>query len=155
MEGSPESNRDSQSASRRTTRQAANLPPTAERQEAEQPTLEAATGTASPAPSEPTPGPPGTGGLNQTAQDDWPDPSEPTLSHEWGPDEEFVNAMVPEYEDSNEPGSAMELPSQDPVLPTRLPPVLLELRWLPPPPPSSYDGFNIYISRDGREGGGA
>uniref|UniRef100_A0A3P8UVI2 protein-tyrosine-phosphatase n=1 Tax=Cynoglossus semilaevis TaxID=244447 RepID=A0A3P8UVI2_CYNSE len=30
-----------------------------------------------------------------------------------------------------------------------LPPILLELRWLPPRPPTSYDGFNIYIYRDG------
>lgn len=143
-EGSPDSSQDSQSASRRRSRQAANLPLTAERQEAE-PTLEPTTGSASPVP-------PGTDGVNQTAQDDWPDPSPPSLRDG---EEEFVNGVVPEYEDSNEPGSAMDFPSQDAVLPPRLPPVLLELRWLPPPPPSSYDGFNIYIYRDGTRGGGA
>uniref|UniRef100_A0A8C4IDY9 Protein-tyrosine-phosphatase n=1 Tax=Dicentrarchus labrax TaxID=13489 RepID=A0A8C4IDY9_DICLA len=47
------------------------------------------------------------------------------------------------------PGSAMGLPSEAAVLPTKLPPILLELRWLPPRPPSSYDGFNVYIYRDG------
>lgn len=64
-------------------------------------------------------------------------------------DDEFVNAVVPEYEDSNEPGSAMGLPPEPSVLPTKLPPILLELRWLPPRPPTTYDGFNIYIYRDG------
>lgn len=147
-EGSPDSSQDSQSASRRRSRQAANPPLTAERQEAEptlEPTLEPTTGRASPVP-------PGTDGVNQTAQDDWLDPSQPSLRDG---EEEFVNGVVPEYEDSNEPGSAMDFPSQDAVLPPRLPPVLLELRWLPPPPPSSYDGFNIYIYRDGMQGGGA
>lgn len=147
-DGSPQ---DSQSPPRRTSRQAANVPPTAGGQEAEQPPLEATAGTASQGPWEGTPVPPGTG-VNQTAEDTWTDPSEPTLRDA---DEEFVNGVVPDYEDSNEPGSALDVPSPDPVLPTRLPPVLLELRWLPPPPPSSYDGFNIYIHRDGRRGGGA
>ncbi|XP_076016164.1 receptor-type tyrosine-protein phosphatase O [Genypterus blacodes] len=64
-------------------------------------------------------------------------------------DDEFVNAVVPEYEDSNEPGSAMGLPSEPSIMPTRLPPILLELRWLSPRPPTVYDGFNIYIYRDG------
>lgn len=67
-------------------------------------------------------------------------------------DDEFVNAVVPEYEDSNEPGSAMGLPSEPSIMPTRLPPILLELRWLPPRPPTIYDGFNIYIYRDGKHG---
>uniref|UniRef100_H3CKS4 Protein tyrosine phosphatase receptor type O n=1 Tax=Tetraodon nigroviridis TaxID=99883 RepID=H3CKS4_TETNG len=138
---SPESSRHSQSAPRRTSRQAANIPPTAE---AAPPTPEATAGTAGQGPSEHTPVP--VDGANQTAQDDWPDPSQPSLE---GGDEEFVNAVVPEYEDSNEPGSAMDLQSRDSVLPTRLPPVLLELRWLPPRAPSGYDGFNIYIHRDG------
>ncbi|KAM6962078.1 receptor-type tyrosine-protein phosphatase O isoform 4-T4 [Tautogolabrus adspersus] len=35
------------------------------------------------------------------------------------------------------------------ILPTKLPPILLELRWLPPRAPTSYDGFNVYIFRDG------
>uniref|UniRef100_A0AAR2K418 Protein-tyrosine-phosphatase n=1 Tax=Pygocentrus nattereri TaxID=42514 RepID=A0AAR2K418_PYGNA len=64
-------------------------------------------------------------------------------------DDEFVNAVVPEYEDSNEPGSAMDLTTEPTIMPTRLPPILLELRWLPPRPPTSFDGFNIYIYRDG------
>uniref|UniRef100_A0A8C7KUM0 protein-tyrosine-phosphatase n=1 Tax=Oncorhynchus kisutch TaxID=8019 RepID=A0A8C7KUM0_ONCKI len=64
-------------------------------------------------------------------------------------EEEFVNAVVPEYEDSNEPGSAMSLPPEISVTPTRFPPILLELRWLPPRPPTTYDGFNVYIYRDG------
>ncbi|XP_071383726.1 receptor-type tyrosine-protein phosphatase O [Centroberyx affinis] len=64
-------------------------------------------------------------------------------------EDEFVNAVVPEYEDSNEPGSAMGLPSEPSVMPTKLPPILLELRWLPPRPPTTYDSFNIYIYRDG------
>lgn len=76
----------------------------------------------------------------------WLDPTDPSPS-----DEEFVNAVVSEYEDSNEPGSAMGLAPDAPVLPTRMPPLLLELRWLPPRPPTSYDGFNIYIYRDGKE----
>uniref|UniRef100_A0A3B5M748 Protein tyrosine phosphatase receptor type O n=1 Tax=Xiphophorus couchianus TaxID=32473 RepID=A0A3B5M748_9TELE len=76
----------------------------------------------------------------------WLDPTEISPADR---DEEFVNAVVSEYEDSNEPGSAMAVPAEVPVLPTRLPPVLLELRWLPPRPPTSYDGFNVYIYRDG------
>ncbi|KAJ8373850.1 hypothetical protein SKAU_G00044300 [Synaphobranchus kaupii] len=66
-------------------------------------------------------------------------------------DEEFVNAVVPEYEDSNEPGSALGVPMspEASVAPTRLPPVLLELRWLPPRPPTTFDGFSIYIYREG------
>uniref|UniRef100_A0A8C4Z7J0 protein-tyrosine-phosphatase n=1 Tax=Gadus morhua TaxID=8049 RepID=A0A8C4Z7J0_GADMO len=68
--------------------------------------------------------------------------------------EEFVNGLLPEYEDSNEPGSALGMPRPSapppPVAPpTRLPPLLLELHWLPPAPPTHYDGFNVYISRDG------
>ncbi|XP_016114501.1 LOW QUALITY PROTEIN: receptor-type tyrosine-protein phosphatase O-like [Sinocyclocheilus grahami] len=64
-------------------------------------------------------------------------------------EEEFVNALVPEYEDSNEPGSAMDVTFEPSVMPKPLPPILLELRWLPPRPPAAYDGFNIYIHRDG------
>ncbi|XP_072233557.1 receptor-type tyrosine-protein phosphatase O isoform X2 [Leuresthes tenuis] len=77
----------------------------------------------------------------------WLDPTEPSPVD--STDEEFVNAMVSEYEDSNEPGSAMGVPAEASVLPTSLPPVLLELRWLPPKPPTSYDGFNVFIYRDG------
>ncbi|XP_043964289.1 receptor-type tyrosine-protein phosphatase O isoform X1 [Gambusia affinis] len=76
----------------------------------------------------------------------WLDPTEISPADR---DEEFVNAVVSEYEDSNEPGSAMAVPAEVPVLPTTLPPVLLELRWLPPRPPTSYNGFNVYIYRDG------
>lgn len=89
---------------------------------------------------------------NQTmeadSQSDWYDP---TTSPSNAEDEEFVNTVVPEYEDSNEPGSAMNLPEEAAILPTKLPPILLELRWLPPRPPTSYDGFNIYIYRDGNK----
>ncbi|KAM6895719.1 receptor-type tyrosine-protein phosphatase O-like [Xenentodon cancila] len=76
----------------------------------------------------------------------WLDPTEPSSIDR---EDEFVNGVLPEYEDSNEPGSAMGLPAESPVLPTRLPPILLELRWLPPRPPTSYDGFNVYVYRDG------
>ncbi|XP_042367675.1 LOW QUALITY PROTEIN: receptor-type tyrosine-protein phosphatase O [Plectropomus leopardus] len=88
-------------------------------------------------------------GANQTTpetQSYWLDPTDVAPADR---DEEFVNAVVSEYEDSNEPGSAMGLPGEAAVLPTKLPPILLELRWLPPRPPTSYDGFNIYIYRDG------
>uniref|UniRef100_A0A667YZY7 Protein tyrosine phosphatase receptor type O n=1 Tax=Myripristis murdjan TaxID=586833 RepID=A0A667YZY7_9TELE len=77
----------------------------------------------------------------------WLDPT--SSPHPTDKEEEFVNAVVPEYEDSNEPGSAMGLPSEPSVMPTKLPPILLELRWLPPRPSTTYDGFNIYIYRDG------
>ncbi|XP_055046652.1 receptor-type tyrosine-protein phosphatase O isoform X2 [Misgurnus anguillicaudatus] len=63
--------------------------------------------------------------------------------------DEFVNGLIPEYEDSNEPGSAMNLNFEATVVPTPPSPILLELRWLPPSPPTSFDGFNIYIYRDG------
>uniref|UniRef100_A0A674DRK0 Protein tyrosine phosphatase receptor type O n=1 Tax=Salmo trutta TaxID=8032 RepID=A0A674DRK0_SALTR len=77
----------------------------------------------------------------------WPDPyGSPSLTDG---DEEFVNAVVTDYEDSNEPGSAMDVPSETSVTPTRFPPILLELRWLPPRPPTTYDGFNVYVYRDG------
>lgn len=86
-------------------------------------------------------------------QSDWQDAASPSPSAS-ASEEEFVNAVVSEYEDSNEPGSAMGLGPPDPpeggVLPTSLPPLLLELRWLPPRPPTAYDGFNLYIYRDGR-----
>lgn len=87
---------------------------------------------------------------NQTTPTSWPDPAHPAA------DEEFVNGVLPDYEDSNEPGSAVGgaeamavgvAPAA--VLPTTLPPLLLELRWLPPRPPTSYDAFNVYIYRDG------
>lgn len=87
---------------------------------------------------------------NQTTPSYWADPTHPALVDR---DEEFVNAVVSDYEDSNEPGSAMGVAPDAAVLPTTLPPILLELRWLPPRPPTSYDGFNIYIYRDGKEGG--
>ncbi|KAM4614618.1 receptor-type tyrosine-protein phosphatase O [Polymixia lowei] len=89
---------------------------------------------------------------NETAEETatrpyWPDPTggPPPTDRE----EEFVNAAVPEYEDSSEPGSAMGLPSEPPATPTKLPPILLELRWLPPRPPTHYDGFIIRIFQDG------
>ncbi|XP_035474669.1 receptor-type tyrosine-protein phosphatase O isoform X2 [Scophthalmus maximus] len=86
---------------------------------------------------------------NQTTPSYWLDPPDPTDPTPADGDDEFVNAVVSEYEDSNEPGSAMGLPSDPPVLPTLLPPVLLELRWLPPRAPTSYDGFIVFIHRDG------
>ncbi|KAL2102898.1 hypothetical protein ACEWY4_002066 [Coilia grayii] len=75
----------------------------------------------------------------------WPQPTGSPSPTE----EEFVNAVVPEYEDSNEPGSAMDLPLEAFITPTPLPPILLELRWLPPRPPTTFDGFNIYVYHDG------
>ncbi|XP_062339547.1 receptor-type tyrosine-protein phosphatase O isoform X1 [Osmerus eperlanus] len=90
-------------------------------------------------------------GANDTAEEEsvtrpyWPDPTGSPPPTE----DEFVNAVVTEYEDSNEPGSAMGLTPEPSVTPTHLPPILLELRWLPPHPPTSYDGFNIYLYRDG------
>ncbi|XP_068162464.1 receptor-type tyrosine-protein phosphatase O isoform X2 [Antennarius striatus] len=76
---------------------------------------------------------------NVTSPTDWP-------VAEGG--DEFVNGV--EYEDSNDPGSAIGgHPEAPPVLPTKPPPILLKLRWQPPRPPTSYDGFNVYISRDG------
>lgn len=89
--------------------------------------------------------------FNQTTPSYWLDPTEPSPADR---EDEFVNAVVAEYEDSNEPGSAMGLPPETHIRPTRLPPVLLELRWLPPRAPTSYDGFNVYIYRDGTRGGG-
>uniref|UniRef100_A0A671SF47 Receptor-type tyrosine-protein phosphatase O-like n=1 Tax=Sinocyclocheilus anshuiensis TaxID=1608454 RepID=A0A671SF47_9TELE len=70
--------------------------------------------------------------------------AEPTGSSAPTEEEEFVNALMPEYEDSNEPGSAMDVTFEANVMP-----ILLELRWLPPRPPTAFDGFNIYIYRDG------
>ncbi|XP_061524179.1 receptor-type tyrosine-protein phosphatase O isoform X2 [Phycodurus eques] len=64
-------------------------------------------------------------------------------------EDEFVNGELHEYEDSNDAGSAMGLPAESSVLPTKMPPVLLEVRWLPPRAPTSYDGFNVYVRRDG------
>ncbi|XP_026066049.1 receptor-type tyrosine-protein phosphatase O isoform X4 [Carassius auratus] len=77
----------------------------------------------------------------------WAEPTgSPTHNEE---EEEFVNALVAEYEDSNEPGSAMDVTFEPSVTPKPLPPFLLELRWSPPRPPAAYDGFNIYIYHDG------
>lgn len=85
--------------------------------------------------------------ISTTETTEEPPTEDPALDKE----EEFVNALVPDYEDSNEPGSALDLPPEPSVLSTKLPilPILLELRWLPPRPPTAYDGFNIYIYRDG------
>ena len=85
---------------------------------------------------------------NQTTASYWLDPTDPSPADR---EDEFVNAVLSEYEDSNEPGSAMGVLSEASVLPTKLPPILLELRWLPPRPPTSYDGFNVYIYRDGED----
>ncbi|XP_057180744.1 receptor-type tyrosine-protein phosphatase O isoform X1 [Triplophysa rosa] len=64
-------------------------------------------------------------------------------------DDDFINALIPEYEDSNEPGSAMNVNFEATVTPSHVLPILLELRWSPPAPPTSYDGFNVYIYLDG------
>lgn len=136
--------------SRRTSRQAASVPAATERPEAE--LWEEAyttTGSASQGPSEHAPT--GTDAVNQTGGEVWPEPTPPVLSDA---DEEFVNGVAPDYEDSNEPGSALDLGAEPSVLASTPPPVLLELRWRPPRPPTSYDGFNVYIYRDGREGAG-
>ncbi|XP_023808423.1 receptor-type tyrosine-protein phosphatase O isoform X2 [Oryzias latipes] len=79
-------------------------------------------------------------------QSSWLNQTEPPHAEE---DEEFVNAVVSDYEDSNEPGSGMVVPAEPAVLLTRPPPILLELRWLPPRPPTSYNGFVVYVYRDG------
>nr|XP_057923403.1 receptor-type tyrosine-protein phosphatase O [Doryrhamphus excisus] len=78
-------------------------------------------------------------------QNYWLDTARSPVDREDG----FVNAEVHEYEDSNDAGSAMGLPAEPLVLPTKLPPILLEVRWQPPRAPTSYDGFNIYVRRDG------
>ncbi|XP_066580446.1 receptor-type tyrosine-protein phosphatase O isoform X2 [Amia ocellicauda] len=62
--------------------------------------------------------------------------------------EEFVNQVVQEYEDENEMGSAMDIASPASHM-ASFSPLLLELRWLPPHPPTAFDGFNIYVYRDG------
>ncbi|MGH0120584.1 UNVERIFIED_CONTAM: hypothetical protein FKN15_009371 [Acipenser sinensis] len=77
-------------------------------------------------------------------QPSWPSAMPPTV----GDSEEFVNRPVEDYEDENELGSAVE----SPPAPTTFPALLLQLQWLPPLPPTAYDGFNIYIYRDGPEG---
>ncbi|XP_015208471.1 receptor-type tyrosine-protein phosphatase O isoform X2 [Lepisosteus oculatus] len=79
-----------------------------------------------------------------TTQPYWPHVGTTASSDE----DEFVNQVVPEYDDQNELGSAGDLPL--PFIPSvRLPPLLLELHWLPPHPPTAFDGFNISIYRDG------
>ncbi|RXM34878.1 Receptor-type tyrosine-protein phosphatase O [Acipenser ruthenus] len=77
-------------------------------------------------------------------QPSWPSAVPPTL----GDSEEFVNRPVEDYEDENELGSAVESPPAA----TPFPALLLQLQWVPPLPPTAYDGFNIYIYRDGPEG---
>ncbi|KAK2832490.1 hypothetical protein Q7C36_015952 [Tachysurus vachellii] len=64
---------------------------------------------------------------------------------------EFVNGVAPEYEDSKELGSAMDLRPESIDGSNKPPSILLELRWLPPPPPTTIDGFNVYIYRDGNK----
>nr|XP_046235193.1 receptor-type tyrosine-protein phosphatase O isoform X2 [Scatophagus argus] len=138
----PEGPEDSGQASRR-----ARDVPLMEEQE-EEGTSEEAMGASTQVPFNPTHNLTGTDAAdtNQTTQSYWLDPSDSSPADR---EDEFVNAVVSEYEDSNDPGSAMGLPSEASVLPTKLPPILLELRWQPPRPPTSYDGFNIYIYRDG------
>lgn len=135
-------------ARRRASRRARDIPLLEEQQE-EQNRSEEVTGSSTLVSFNPTRNPmvPDMVEANQTTESYWPDPTEPTPSDR---EDEFVNAVASEYEDSNEPGSAMDLPSKEPVLTTRLTPLLLELRWLPPRPPTSYDGFNIYVYRNGK-----
>ncbi|KAM9771866.1 LOW QUALITY PROTEIN: receptor-type tyrosine-protein phosphatase O [Syngnathus typhle] len=86
------------------------------------------------------------GAESTDARDRWPDSAAETSA---GSEDEFVNGEALEYEDSNDAGSAMALPAESLVLPAKMFPVLLEVRWLPPRAPTSYDGFHIYIGRDG------
>uniref|UniRef100_A0A8C9VCQ8 protein-tyrosine-phosphatase n=1 Tax=Scleropages formosus TaxID=113540 RepID=A0A8C9VCQ8_SCLFO len=85
---------------------------------------------------------------NDTEDENAPDPywEVATSSPAPGAQEEFVNAVVPD--ESNESGSAAEPSSFPSSLPTERPPVLLELRWLPPRAPSAFDGFNVYVYHD-------
>ncbi|XP_031734712.1 receptor-type tyrosine-protein phosphatase O [Anarrhichthys ocellatus] len=131
----------------RASRQARDIPPIEEQQEEEN-TSEEVVGAVTRVPFSPTQNLTGINAVNESTetQSYWLDPTDPSPADR---EEEFVNAVVSEYEDSNEPGSAMGLPPEAPVLPTKLPPILLELRWLPPRPPTSYDGFNVYIYREG------
>lgn len=129
--------------SRRAFRQARDLPLIEE----EEKTSEEALGASTQVPFDPAQNLTGASTVNRT-QSYWLDPTDPSPTDR---EDEFVNAVVSEYEDSNEPGSAMGLPSEESVLPIKLPPILLELRWLPPRPPTSYDGFNVYVYRDGKQ----
>lgn len=141
--------------SRRAARRARDVPLIEEQEVEEGNTSEETIGPATQVPFDPPQNLTGTPTVNLNSpqsteaetQSYWLDPTEPSPADR---DEEFVNAVVSEYEDSNEPGSAMGLPSEPFVQPTKLPPILLELRWLPPRPPTSYDGFNIYIYIDGK-----
>lgn len=63
---------------------------------------------------------------------------------------EFVNGVVSAYEDSKELGSAMELGPELTDGANKPPSIQLELRWLPPPPHTTTDGFNVYVYRDGK-----
>lgn len=63
---------------------------------------------------------------------------------------EFVNGVAPEYEDSKELGSGMDLNPEPNDGSNKLPSILLELHWLPPPPPTTTDGFTVYIYRDSK-----
>ncbi|XP_076577842.1 receptor-type tyrosine-protein phosphatase O isoform X3 [Chaetodon auriga] len=134
--------------SRRASRRARDVPLMEEQEEQEENVSEEAAAASTQVPFHPARNLTGSNdaSANQTTQSYWLDPTDPSPADR---EDEFVNAVVSEYEDSNEPGSAMGLPSEASVLPTKLPPILLELRWLPPRPPTSYDGFNIYIYRDG------
>ncbi|KAG7267427.1 hypothetical protein CRUP_021332, partial [Coryphaenoides rupestris] len=83
---------------------------------------------------------------------DWLDPTggPSATGDRRDPREDFVNGATPDYEDSNEPGSALGPPGPGAAPPPAgLPPLLLELHWLPPAPPANHDGFTVYISRDG------
>ncbi|XP_077565336.1 receptor-type tyrosine-protein phosphatase O isoform X2 [Stigmatopora nigra] len=68
-------------------------------------------------------------------------------------EDEFVNGEAPDFVNgdfggSGDAGSALQV-EESLHLAAKMLPVLLEVRWLPPRAPTSYDGFNVYISRDG------
>ncbi|XP_072566306.1 receptor-type tyrosine-protein phosphatase O-like isoform X1 [Paramormyrops kingsleyae] len=87
---------------------------------------------------------------DNSTQPYWPDSTTSTAPAEQE-GQDSVNAPFSEYEDSPELGSAGG-PALFPTstsLPPRGPPMLLELRWLPPRPPTAFDGFKIYIYKDG------
>lgn len=60
-------------------------------------------------------------------------------------EEEFVNAVSSDYE-TNEVNTSGKL---KPELPSFLP-VQMVLTWLPPKPPTAFDGFHINIEREGK-----
>ncbi|XP_073420710.1 receptor-type tyrosine-protein phosphatase O isoform X8 [Dendrobates tinctorius] len=62
--------------------------------------------------------------------------------------EGFVNEIAPNYDNQTLLISSFE----DALWPMTLPRFKLVISWFPPKPPTAFDGFNIYIQRDGPEG---